>query len=125
MFRYVVIFFIMLSGWAHAHQFTPTYPRFSFSFVSGISSTKMELLNMRKDVNYYEITVYDKNWNKILFMSSPSGIIYIPYLRRKTIEIFVNSSNVDKVTYICSESKIMVTENTVTVIASKICSRKR
>ena len=80
---------------------------------------------MRKDVNYYEITVYDKNWNKILFMSSPSGIIYIPYLRRKTIEIFVNSSNVDKVTYICSESKIMVTENTVTVIASKICSRKR
>lgn len=125
MFRYVFIFFMMIGGYVSAHQFTPTYPTFSSSFVPGIFSTKMELLNMRKDVEYYEINVYDDRWNPIPFMSSPSGIISIPYLKRKNIEIFVSLSNIDKVTYICSESKIISSKNTITVVASKICSRKK
>ena len=80
---------------------------------------------MRKDVEYYEINVYDDRWNPIPFMSSPSGIISIPYLKHKNIEIFVSLSNIDKVTYICSESKIISSKNTITVVASKICSRKK
>jgi hypothetical protein len=116
---------MMIGGHSNAHQFTPTYPTFSSSFVIGIFSTKMELLNMRKDVNYYQVNVYDDKWNPIPFMSSPSGIIPIQYMKRKSIEVFVSSSNINKVTYICSESKIISLTNSETVVASKICSRKK
>ena len=80
---------------------------------------------MRKDTNYYEIKVYDDKWNPIPFISSPNGILYVSYLKRKNIEIYINVSNIDKVTYICSQSKIISSINSETVIASKICSKKK
>lgn len=125
MFRYVIIIFMVIGGYANAHQFTPTYPTFNYSFVPGVLSTKMELLNMRKDIDFYQINLYDDKWNPVPFMSSPNGIISIPYMKRKNIEVYVSVSNIDKVTYICSESKIISSKNVVTIVASKICSRKK
>ena len=46
---------------AHAHEWTPTYPKFEPSFMEGIVVTTMNIFNKRSDIDYYELTVHDKD----------------------------------------------------------------
>jgi hypothetical protein len=57
MFRYVFIMMMLIGGFANAHQFTPTYPKFETSFVEGVYFTKMELFNKRKEIDFFELGV--------------------------------------------------------------------
>jgi len=64
--RYIMIGVILsLCGHASAHQWIPTYPRLEPSYVEGILKVRMELFNTRKDVKYYEILVYDNEFNPV------------------------------------------------------------
>ncbi len=107
-----------------AHQFTPTYPQFEPSFVDGVMQTKMELFNKRSDIEYYELSVFDKNWINIAFAASNSKIIRINYLETKTIDIYVKNQDIKNVVYICTESRILkdsIVKNSL--VSSKICSK--
>lgn len=109
-------------GLAHAHQFTPTYPQFEQSFVDGVVQTKMELFNKRKEVEYYEVGVFTENWQPVSF-AVESKIIYIKYLETKKIHIYVKSTDLNRVVYICTESRLRREDTKDTVISSKICSK--
>jgi hypothetical protein len=123
MFRYAVLLLMMvIGGHANAHQFLPTYPKFMISHISGVYYTKMELFNARKDVEYYELSVYDKDWNSMAF-ASEAKIIRINYLETKKLNVYVLGGDRPRVTYICSESKLTKDQETKTVIASRICSK--
>lgn len=119
----VIVFLLFIfGGQANAHQFVPTYPKFVPSFMEGILYTKMELFNKRTDVEYYEIDVYDSNWNTVTF-ATDSKLIYAKYLQTKKINVYIKAEDLRKVTYICTESRIRKEEATATVISSKICSK--
>jgi hypothetical protein len=60
MFRYAFILLIGIAGHVNAHQFLPTYPTFELSFVEGVVQTKMQLFNKRKEIEYYELSVYEQ-----------------------------------------------------------------
>lgn len=123
MFRYVFIMMLMLSGgFVYAHQFTPTYPKFEISFVEGVYQTKMELFNKRKEIEYYELGVFDADWNSLPF-ASENKIIRINYLETKKINVYVRKEELKKVVYICTESKIRKQDVQATSISSKICSK--
>jgi hypothetical protein len=123
MFRYVFIMMLMLSGgFVYAHQFTPTYPKFEISFVEGVYQTKMELFNKRKEIEYYELGVFDADWNSLPF-ASENKIIRINYLETKKINVYVRKEDLKKVVYICTESKIRKQDLQATSISSKICSK--
>jgi len=122
MFRYVVMLLLMFSGYVNAHQFLPTYPTFQYSFIEGVMYTKMQLFNKRKEVEYYELSVFDADWNGVPF-ASENKIIYVKYLQTKDINVYVKKEDVKKVTYICTESKIKKDALQNTVIYSKICSK--
>jgi len=123
MFRYVFIMMLMLSGgFVYAHQFTPTYPKFEISFVEGVYQTKMELFNKRKEIEYYELGVFDADWNSLPF-ASENKIIRINYLETKKINVYVRKEDLKKVVYICTESKIRKQDVQATSISSKICSK--
>lgn len=107
---------------AHSHQFTPTYPQFEQSFVDGVVQTKMELFNKRSEVEYYELGVFTENWEPISF-AAESKIIHIKYLETKKISVYVKSSDLKKVVYICTESRLRREDVKDTVISSKICSK--
>lgn len=122
MFRYVFIMLLAISSHASAHQFLPTYPKFEPSFIAGVSHAKMELFNKRKEIQYYELSVFDENWNGLAF-ASESKIIQIGYLETKKINVYVRNEDLKKVEFICTESKLRKEETKQTLISSKICSK--
>lgn len=107
---------------AAAHQFTPTYPKFSNSFVEGVSVTRMELFNKRQDTEYYELDVYTADWKPISF-AADAKLINIRYLETKHINVYVKTQDLKSVVYICTESRLRKNDVKDTVISSKICSK--
>lgn len=122
MLRYVLLLLVWIGGPVNAHQFTPTYPKFGPSFVSGVSQTRMVLFNKRQDVEYYEVGVFTNEWLPVSF-ASESRFVNAKYLETKTINIYVRDDDLPRVTYICTESRIRRNDAKGTVISSKICSK--
>lgn len=113
---------MIFSGHTSAHQFLPTYPKFEQSFIAGVSQVRMELFNKRKEVEYYELGVYDADWNALAF-ASENKIIQIKHLETKKINVYVRNEDLKKVVFICTESKLRKEETKQTLISSKICSK--
>jgi hypothetical protein len=114
----------LFSSATMAHEMTPTYPKMRPSHMDNVYVTTMEMFNKRKDVEYYEIGVFDEEWNPVPFVTSYE-IINIRYLGHVTFDIYIRKSDVSKVEYICSKSKLRKEDLTRTAVASKICSRVR
>jgi len=122
MFRYVFILLIGIAGHVNAHQFLPTYPTFEYSFIEGVVQTKMQLFNKRKEIEYYELSVYEANWKSLPF-ATESKIVKIQYLQTKDILVYIKKEDLKRVKYICSESKIQKENNQNTLVSSRICSK--
>lgn len=113
---------LLLSGYASAHQWLPTYPKLEPSFVTGVLKVKMELFNSRNDVRYYEINVYDKDFKLVKF-ATQERIIEVGHLKRKNVEIFIREQDRDIATYVCSKSKLLKGKGGATLVSSQICSK--
>lgn len=122
MFRYVFIILLLLNSTVSAHQFLPTYPKVEQSFIVGVSQVKMELFNKRREIEYYELGVFDANWNPLSF-ASENKIIQIRYLETKQVNVYVRNEDLKNVSFICTESKLRKEETKQTLISSKICSK--
>jgi hypothetical protein len=101
---------------------TPAYPKMQQSYVKGVYVTKMKLFNRREDVEYYEIQVFTNEWKPLPFAST-SKVLNVGHNRRKLFEVYIRSSDLDKATYICTESKVFKNTEQVTLVSSKICSK--
>jgi hypothetical protein len=115
---------LALSSTASAHELTPTYPKLRSSYVDGVSVTSMLLFNRREDIRYYEIEVFNKEWERIAFATS-SRILTVNYLERKSFEVYIRDKDKKYATYICTRSKLIKNDKQVetSVIASRICSK--
>lgn len=120
--RYIMVLLLFVSGYASAHQWTPTYPVLKPSYASGILVANMELFNSRKDIEYYEIGVFDKDFIAIPF-ATEARIINLPYLGRKKIDVFIRDKDRYKAVYVCSKSKLIAKGSAITSISSRICSK--
>lgn len=119
--NYIIIFlFMLVPFFAHAHEMTPTYPKWETSIYDGLLVTEMEMFNKREDVEYYEIAVFDKDWKPIPFVSS-FKLFKLEYLSKVKFEVFIRSQDRVKTEYICSTSKLR--NNDAPAISSMICSR--
>jgi len=117
-----IIALLAFANSAYAHEMTPTYFDIKPSFVDGISVIEMSFWNRRQDVTYYEIDVFDSEWNSISFAAS-NKLLYVEYLNKKNFDIYVKDNDKDDVYYVCTVSKILKSSETSTGIASRICSR--
>jgi hypothetical protein len=117
-----ILFGLILSSVASAHEMTPTYPKLTPSYMDNVYKTTMEMFNKREDVEYYEIGVFDKDFNPIPFVSSYE-IINLKYLGHVTFDIYIRKQDVSRATYVCSMSKIRKDSKTKTAITSRICSK--
>ena len=107
---------------ASAHELTPTYPELKPSYIDGVSVVNVTLFNRREDVQYYDIEVFDKDFNRIPFAAS-ERLVKVNYLERKPLEVYIRDKDVPKATYICTHSKIVKNQTTSSFIASRICSK--
>lgn len=121
-YTFIVFLFAMLGGPVLAHQFTPTYPQFTASFVEGVLTTKMEIFNKRRDVEYYELGVFTQDWEPVTFAAADK-LLHVRYLETKKLNIYVRAEDLKRVTYICTESRLRKEDVTDTVVSSKICSK--
>jgi hypothetical protein len=121
---YVIAAAMFLANVAAAHEMTPAYPEFKPTYVDGVLQTTMKIWNRREDASYYEINVYDEEWNPMPF-ATVDRIIRIGHLETKTFDIYIRSVDLEKVEFICTTSKLLKDEVDSTGITSKICSRVR
>jgi hypothetical protein len=115
------IVLLLLAFPAYAHQMVPSHPVLEQSHVSGILKTELELFNKRKDVEYYELGVFDADWNPIPFVSA-YRVAHVRYLGHLKFDVYIRKDDADRATYVCSQSKLRG-EDTGTLLSSRICSK--
>lgn len=120
--RYIMFLLILLSGQVSAHQWTPTYPDLTPSYVDGVYKVTMTLYNARRDIEWFEISVYDDDWETVPF-ATVDRVVNVKHLSRKKIDIHIRAKDRNRVRYICSRSKILTDAKRGTVINSRICSK--
>lgn len=116
----LALFFV--SGVAFSHEQVPTYPEWKRGIYPGVLTTTIEIFNKRNDVEFYEIGVFDKDWNPIYFVADYK-VVQLKYLSSASIDIFIARENRDRAEYVCSRSKIRKGGDTRTAVSSRICSR--
>jgi hypothetical protein len=123
MLRYVLLMLMwVVSSPVYAHEMVPTYPKLEPSYMEGLYKTSLTVFNKRPEIEYYEIGVFTEEWEPIRFVSSYK-VYKVPYLSTITFDIYIQDINKDKVTYICSVSKLRKSVANRTAISSRICSR--
>tara|TARA_R100001463_G_scaffold954_1_gene4217 strand:+ start:913 stop:1284 length:372 start_codon:yes stop_codon:yes gene_type:complete len=117
-----VILWALLSSIVAAHDMTPTYPKWKMSFIPSAKMTSMEVFNKRSDVQWYQIGVFDEDWQPIPFVTRYK-ILRVKYLSRVKFDVYVNDNDVKRAEYICSTSKLRGNDDFKPIVESKICSR--
>jgi len=120
MFRSLLL--ILISTNLLAHEQTPTYASWNPSHIQSVVKTEIEIFNKRNDVTYFEIGVFDADWNMQNFVTS-WNILEVKQYERKTAVIYMTEANSLAAEYICSISKIRSSNQTQTALASQICTR--
>lgn len=111
-------------GQVSAHEMTPTYFEINSSYIDKVVTTQIKLFNRREDVRYYEITVFDEEWNPLPF-AAVDKIVKIDYLGRATLDLYFKESDANDIGYICTTSKIVKGEIESSLISSRICSKRK
>ena len=101
---------------------TPTYPKFKPSHVEGVFKAELEMFNKRKDVEFYEIGVFDADWNPVQFVSRYK-VMRLEYLSHVRFDIYVSAMDVPVAEYVCSVSKLRENSDKKPMIATRICSK--
>ena len=121
MYRPVILWLLLCSSVA-AHDMTPTYPKWKMSFIPSAKMTTMQMFNKRKDVQWYEIGVFDEEWNLLPFVTRYK-ILRVKYLSRVKFDVYISDEYLDNAEYICSTSKLRGNDNFKPIVESRICSR--
>ena len=83
----------------------------------------MKLFNKRKEISYYEIEAFDKDWQPLPIGIGFNSIIQIDYLETKEVPVYLAKNAAKRALYVCSKSKILKGQTNKTVLSSKICSK--
>ena len=113
---------LCVSGYASAHELTPTYPELRSSYMKDVYEVNLKMWNARVDVEYYKIEVTDEDWNDVPFITREKTF-RLEHLGKKDIEIFLPSDT--SATYICTRSMLEKGNASKSIISSKVCSKIR
>lgn len=118
-----IIALLLSATIASAHEMVPTYPAWwNATEANGLLKTNLSIWNRRKDVTYYEIEVFDRNFNPMQF-ATQEKVIKVNYLQRKIFSIYIKIDDRDNVTYICTRSRLLKDDVQTSGVSSRICSK--
>ena len=118
-----IIALLLSATIASAHEMVPTYPAWwNATEANGLLKTNLSIWNRRKDVTYYEIEVFDRNFEPRQF-ATQEKVIKVNYLQRKNFSIFIKAEDRDNVTYICTRSRLLKDDVQTSGVSSRICSK--
>ena len=113
---------LLIASNAAAHELTPTYPKFEMSYINNVYVTTLKMWNRREDVSYYQIGVFDEEWNPVPYAAS-ERLIKMEYLGQKSFDIYIHKKDLTKVEFICTTSKLLKQDVESTGVTSRVCSR--
>jgi hypothetical protein len=119
---YRAIALLLLTLPAYAHEMTPAHLKWQVSHVEGVMKAELKMFNKRRDVEFYEIGVFDKDWQPVPFVSRYK-VMRMPYLSHVEFDVYVSAMDSVVAEYVCSVSKLRENSDKKTMIASRICSR--
>lgn len=119
-----LLMLVLFSSAASAHEMTPTYFKFKPSIYDGFMVTELNLWNRRSDVSFYQVYVYDEEWNPVVF-NTPNRIFKVQHLGKTGFPVYIRKRDEQKIVYICTESKLIKGTVESTGVTSKICSKKK
>ena len=120
--RGAVILCLLLSGAVLSHEMTPTYPKWEISGVDDVKKTTMRLWNSRENVRYYEIGLFSDDWKPIPFVTA-YRILPVGYLKEVKFDVYITENNIKRAIYLCSLSKLRSSNESQTLLATRICSK--
>jgi len=116
-----IIAMLLVSSFAYAHEMVPAYPELTPSHLQGISKATLRMFNKRKDVEYYEIGVFDDKFNPVPFVSG-YRLFKLQHLGKVSFTVYIRDIDAQRATYVCSKSKVSgATQGTL--VSSRICSK--
>ncbi len=118
----VVVIACLWSSVVCSHEMLPSHPVLRPSYVAGVLQTQMHLFNKRRDVEYYEIGVFDEDFEPVSFVTA-YRVIRLQYLEQLKFDVYVLADDADRAEYICSRSKLRGNSANGAMVASRICSR--
>ena len=118
----ILITFLLWATAISGHEMTPAYPVVKPSHVADVVKVEMSLFNSREEIEYYQIELFDLNWMNIPF-STTYRIMKIGYKERKSFNVYIRKRDMDEAVYLCTTSKVRKTNQSRTLVSSKICSR--
>lgn len=120
--RYLFILMIMLfTTKSYAHEMVPAYPKLEQSFVDNVLKAELTLFNRRQDIQYYQIAVFDNEWEPMPF-ATETNIIQLDYLSRKKFTVYIREADGPKAGWVCTRSKILKGQ-VAPLVSSRICSK--
>lgn len=118
--RFLALF--LLAFPAYAHEMTPAHPKLGPSHIEGVVRTELKMFNKRSDVEWYEVGVFDTDWNPVPFVTTYK-VLRLPYLGHVKFDVYLRRQDAKRAMYVCSRSKLLGNEAKETMVASRICSR--
>ena len=119
--RIITIGMLVTFG-ASAHEMTPAYPEVKPSHVKNVVKVEMSFFNSREEIRYYQIDLFDLNWMNIPF-STTYRIMQVDYKEHKSFDVYIRKKDMPEAVYLCTTSKVRRTNQSSTLISSRICSR--
>ena len=120
--RGAVILCLLLSGAVLSHEMTPTYPKWEISGVDDVKKTTMRLWNSRENVRYYEIGLFSDDWKPLPFVTA-YRILPVGYLKEVKFDVYITENNIKRARSVCSLSKLRSSNESQTLLATRICSK--
>jgi len=117
-----VILWALLSSSVVAHDMTPTYPKWKMAFIPTAKMTSLQIFNKRNDIEWYEIKVFDKEWNALPFFTRHK-ILNVKYLSRVKFDLYMSNGYAEYAKYVCSTSKLRGKNSFEPIVESRICSK--
>jgi hypothetical protein len=118
----LTIAFLVWGACATSHEMTPAYPEVKMSHVKNVVKVEMSLFNSREEIRYYQIDLFDLNWMNIPF-STTYRILKVEYKEHKAFDVYIRKRDMAEAVYLCTTSKVKKTNQSRTLISSRICSR--
>ena len=119
----IALCLLLLSASIQSHEQTPTYPTWKTSGIDGIKKTNISVWNKRPDIEYYEIGVFDEDLKTPIPFVTAYKVIPLAYLKEVKFDIYIRESNIEEARYVCSLSKLRSSNESQTLLVTRVCSK--
>ena len=123
MCRLLCLWLLLLNCAVESHEQSPNYHNWKPSGIDEIKKTNIRVWNKRPDIEYYEIGVFEEDLKTPIPFVTAYKVIPLKYLKEVKFDIYIRESNIEEARYVCSLSKLRSSNESQTLLVTRVCSK--